>query len=200
MLVARWPACFAGWLVALLSVFTWLHHMHGDRWLHSLCAWVYVSGWLPCPTRCCCHDCCHHQRSSPTTSHLVPVTRLPPHPHLQARSYDEATQNSVLGWYLRNAQTRALSHPLPVMRAREVDRWAQSNQYKGLLSRNRAFAASSSSSSGVNGSGVNGSSRSSGSVGAVGGGGGNGGSSGSIVGYQQQPGGSSSGVIEIRIS
>ncbi|GAX74859.1 hypothetical protein CEUSTIGMA_g2305.t1 [Chlamydomonas eustigma] len=55
----------------------------------------------------------------------------------QARSYDEAT-NSVLGWYLRNAQTRALSHPLPVMRAREIDRWAQSTEYKGLLSKNRA--------------------------------------------------------------
>eukprot|EP00195_Chlamydomonas_chlamydogama_P013042 CAMPEP_0202902272 /NCGR_PEP_ID=MMETSP1392-20130828/16760_1 /ASSEMBLY_ACC=CAM_ASM_000868 /TAXON_ID=225041 /ORGANISM="Chlamydomonas chlamydogama, Strain SAG 11-48b" /LENGTH=290 /DNA_ID=CAMNT_0049589013 /DNA_START=448 /DNA_END=1320 /DNA_ORIENTATION=- len=55
----------------------------------------------------------------------------------QARSYDEAT-NGVLGWYLRNAQNRALSHPLPVMRAREIDRWAQSAQYKGLLSKNRA--------------------------------------------------------------
>eukprot|EP00775_Hariotina_reticulata_P005214 gene5214-5452_t len=43
----------------------------------------------------------------------------------QARSYDEVTTNTMLGWYLRNAQTRALSHPLPVMRAREIDRWAQ---------------------------------------------------------------------------
>jgi hypothetical protein len=60
---------------------------------------------------------------------------------LQARSYDEATQNSVLGWYLRNAQTRALSHPLPVMRAREVDRWAQGAQYKSLLARNRAYGS-----------------------------------------------------------
>jgi hypothetical protein len=41
-----------------------------------------------------------------------------------------------VGWYLRNAQTRALSHPLPVMRAREVDRWAQSPEFKGLLVRN----------------------------------------------------------------
>lgn len=37
----------------------------------------------------------------------------------QARSYDEASA-SLLGWYLRNAQTRALSHPLPVLRACEV--------------------------------------------------------------------------------
>ena len=41
---------------------------------------------------------------------------------LQARTYEEAT-TSMLGWYLRNAQTRALSHPLPVLRAREIDRW-----------------------------------------------------------------------------
>ncbi|KAG2493772.1 hypothetical protein HYH03_007993 [Edaphochlamys debaryana] len=54
----------------------------------------------------------------------------------QSRSYEEAT-NTLLGWYLRNAQTAALSHPLPVMRAREIDRWSQSTQYKSLLSKNR---------------------------------------------------------------
>ncbi|KAL6755418.1 peptidase family M48-domain-containing protein [Haematococcus lacustris] len=54
----------------------------------------------------------------------------------QARSYEQAT-SGVLGWYLRNAQTRALSHPLPVMRAREIDRWAHSVQFKALLARNR---------------------------------------------------------------
>ncbi|KAI3431473.1 hypothetical protein D9Q98_004525 [Chlorella vulgaris] len=54
----------------------------------------------------------------------------------QARSYDEATSSPV-GWYLRNAQTRALSHPLPVMRAREVDRWSQSEQFKLLVAANR---------------------------------------------------------------
>lgn len=52
----------------------------------------------------------------------------------QARSYDEAT-SSPLGWYLRNAQTRGLSHPLPVLRAKEVDKWAQSAQFKALLAR-----------------------------------------------------------------
>ena len=54
---------------------------------------------------------------------------------MQARSYDEATA-SPLGWYLRNAQTRALSHPLPVMRAREIDRWADGAQYKALIAKN----------------------------------------------------------------
>nr|POE59958.1 protease htpx like 2 [Quercus suber] len=35
----------------------------------------------------------------------------------QARSYDRASSSPV-GWYIRNAQTRQLSHPLPVLRAR----------------------------------------------------------------------------------
>ena len=54
---------------------------------------------------------------------------------MQARSYDEASK-SPLGWYIRNAQTRQLSHPLPVMRAREIDLWSQSSQYKALLAKN----------------------------------------------------------------
>lgn len=33
-------------------------------------------------------------------------------------------------------QTRALSHPLPVMRAREIDRWSQSSQFRTLIARN----------------------------------------------------------------
>ncbi|KAG1679281.1 hypothetical protein FOA52_009311 [Chlamydomonas sp. UWO 241] len=60
----------------------------------------------------------------------------------QARSYDEAT-SSGMGWYLRNAQTRALSHPLPVMRAKEIDRWAQSSEFKALLGKNRAHRVKS---------------------------------------------------------
>jgi hypothetical protein len=56
----------------------------------------------------------------------------PPSPH-QARSYDEAAASSLLGWYFSNAHTRALSHPLPVMRAREVDRWSQSEEYRRLI-------------------------------------------------------------------
>ena len=37
----------------------------------------------------------------------------------------------------RNAQTRALSHPLPVMRAREIDQWSRSPQYVALLESSR---------------------------------------------------------------
>ena len=55
----------------------------------------------------------------------------------QARSYDEAT-NTPIGWYLRNAQNRQLSHPLPVMRAREIDRWFDSAQFRSLVERNAA--------------------------------------------------------------
>ena len=43
----------------------------------------------------------------------------------QARSYDEQSA-TPLGSFLRNAQTRQLTHPLPVARAREIDLWARS--------------------------------------------------------------------------
>eukprot|EP01018_Ginkgo_biloba_P006195 Gb_19798 [translate_table: standard] len=52
----------------------------------------------------------------------------------QARSYDKAS-SSPIGWYLRNAQTRQLSHPLPVLRAREIDQWARNREYKALIAR-----------------------------------------------------------------
>lgn len=52
----------------------------------------------------------------------------------QARSYDRASSSPV-GWYIRNAQTRQLSHPLPVLRAREIDEWSRSQDYGSLLKR-----------------------------------------------------------------
>ncbi|KAI3699907.1 hypothetical protein L2E82_44514 [Cichorium intybus] len=52
----------------------------------------------------------------------------------QARSYDKASSSPV-GWYIRNAQTRQLSHPLPVLRAREIDEWSRSQDYKSLMKR-----------------------------------------------------------------
>ncbi|KAH7352415.1 hypothetical protein KP509_19G043600 [Ceratopteris richardii] len=58
----------------------------------------------------------------------------------QAHSYDKAS-SSPLGWYLRNAQTRQLSHPLPVLRAREIDSWAKSSEYQNLISRATIFNA-----------------------------------------------------------
>ncbi|KAK7848009.1 protease htpx like protein 2 [Quercus suber] len=52
----------------------------------------------------------------------------------QARSYDRASSSPV-GWYIRNAQTRQLSHPLPVLRAREIDEWSRSQDYRSILKR-----------------------------------------------------------------
>ena len=50
----------------------------------------------------------------------------------QARAYDKAT-NKGLGETLRAMQTAQLSHPVPVIRAREIERWASSAQYQNLL-------------------------------------------------------------------
>ncbi len=50
----------------------------------------------------------------------------------QARSYD-AVSNSELGQAIKEMQTAPLSHPLPVLRAREIDRWATGQTYQGLL-------------------------------------------------------------------
>ncbi|KAG0455012.1 hypothetical protein HPP92_023907 [Vanilla planifolia] len=52
----------------------------------------------------------------------------------QARSYDKASSNPF-GWYIRNAQTRQLSHPLPIFRAREIDEWSRSSDYVALIRR-----------------------------------------------------------------
>lgn len=50
----------------------------------------------------------------------------------QARSYETMTTDDV-GKMLRQMQTTPLSHPLPVLRAREVDRWASSREYAEIL-------------------------------------------------------------------
>lgn len=52
----------------------------------------------------------------------------------QARSYDKAS-STPFGWYIRNAQTKQLSHPLPVLRAREIDMWSRGLEYQALLRR-----------------------------------------------------------------
>ncbi len=50
----------------------------------------------------------------------------------QARSYDHISE-SELGQMLQQAQTSQLTHPLPVLRAREIDRWASSQSYASIL-------------------------------------------------------------------
>lgn len=50
----------------------------------------------------------------------------------QARAYDDISK-SQLGEMLKQAQTSQLTHPVPVLRAREIDRWASSKEYENLL-------------------------------------------------------------------
>ena len=58
----------------------------------------------------------------------------------QARSYDEESA-TPLGYFLRNAQTRQLTHPLPVARAREIDLWSRSAEFKNLIQEGVFIAA-----------------------------------------------------------
>jgi Zn-dependent protease with chaperone function len=50
----------------------------------------------------------------------------------QARAYDDIS-NTQLGELLKSAQTAQLTHPVPVLRAREIDRWSSSQIYQSLL-------------------------------------------------------------------
>jgi Zn-dependent protease with chaperone function len=61
----------------------------------------------------------------------------------QARSYEDMS-TSDLGKMLRQMQTAQLSHPVPVLRAREIDRWASTQDYQALLERRSPFQASES--------------------------------------------------------
>lgn len=50
----------------------------------------------------------------------------------QARSYDDISATE-LGQMLKEAQSSQLTHPVPVLRAREIDRWADSKDYQNLM-------------------------------------------------------------------
>ena len=50
----------------------------------------------------------------------------------QAKAYDSVGADS-LGEVLRTAQTAQLTHPVPVIRAREIERWASSAEYQSIL-------------------------------------------------------------------
>jgi len=50
----------------------------------------------------------------------------------QARAYDNIS-NDQIGEMLKQAITDQLTHPVPVLRAREIDRWASSQAYQALL-------------------------------------------------------------------
>lgn len=55
----------------------------------------------------------------------------------QARAYDKMSE-SQLGELLKNAQTQQLSHPVPVIRAQAIDRWASSADYQRLLDKHQS--------------------------------------------------------------
>lgn len=50
----------------------------------------------------------------------------------QARAYDDLSLSEI-GKMLRQTQTAQRTHPVPVLRAREIDRWASSQDYEKLL-------------------------------------------------------------------
>ena len=55
----------------------------------------------------------------------------------QARAYDVAVDSEV-GEIMKQMRSQDLTHPLPVLRAREIDRWSSSPDYHALLNRNMA--------------------------------------------------------------
>lgn len=50
----------------------------------------------------------------------------------QARDYDDISKTEM-GELLKQAQTAPMTHPVPVLRAREIDRWATGKEYETLL-------------------------------------------------------------------
>jgi Zn-dependent protease with chaperone function len=50
----------------------------------------------------------------------------------QARAYDDISKTE-LGEMVKSARTAQLTHPVPVLRAKEIDRWASSQEYQTLL-------------------------------------------------------------------
>jgi Zn-dependent protease with chaperone function len=50
----------------------------------------------------------------------------------QARAYDDISKTEM-GEMVKAARTAQLTHPVPVLRAREIDRWASSTEYQSLI-------------------------------------------------------------------
>jgi Zn-dependent protease with chaperone function len=55
----------------------------------------------------------------------------------QAKAYDSIGTDS-LGEMLQTAQTAQLTHPVPVIRAREIERWASSAEYQSILNQRQS--------------------------------------------------------------
>jgi Zn-dependent protease with chaperone function len=65
---------------------------------------------------------------SPTLAPLLNVDAF----LAQARAY-ENIGNTDLGKMLKSSQTEQLTHPVPVLRAKEIDLWSQTDRYEFLL-------------------------------------------------------------------
>ena len=57
----------------------------------------------------------------------------------QARAYDQVSDD--LSSLLKSVRTAELTHPLPVLRAREIDRWAKNEEYQALIGQKNRKAA-----------------------------------------------------------
>lgn len=64
----------------------------------------------------------------------------------QARTYD-AISDDALGDAIKQIRTQGLTHPVPVLRAREIDRWASTQDYYALV-KNRSVQYNEGSSKG----------------------------------------------------
>ena len=53
----------------------------------------------------------------------------------QATAYDEVAEGSRLGRMVRQSQQRDATHPLPIYRVRELQKYAESKEYAALLAR-----------------------------------------------------------------
>ena len=51
----------------------------------------------------------------------------------QARVYERTAQGSIAGRQARSARESSATHPLPILRARELERWASSAEYARLV-------------------------------------------------------------------
>ncbi len=57
----------------------------------------------------------------------------------QAKAYDSIGTDSI-GEMLQAAQTAQLTHPVPVIRAREIERWSSSAEYQAILDKQKSAA------------------------------------------------------------
>ena len=61
----------------------------------------------------------------------------------QATAYDEVAEGSRLGRMVRQSQQRDATHPLPIYRVRELQKYAESKEYAALLARGTPTAVDS---------------------------------------------------------